>query len=194
MNTLSQLKEVDMKRIITLHGGPGSGKSTTCAGIFYEAKKAGINAEMNREYIKEWIWEGRDVQPGDQTYFFAKQARKERIYMARGVDLIITDSPLILTHFFGLKYDKFEREFNTSLKMLEQHHAICKHYGYKIDHFFVPRHDREYNPDGRNQTKEVAMQYDTEIKDLLDSLGIKYHVAPTESLEVMFKFIRNQIS
>lgn len=164
-----------MKRIVTLYGGPGSGKSTTCSGIFHKAKLAGLNVEMNREYVKEWVWEGREIKAGDQTYFFAKQARKERQYMENGLDLIITDSPLVLTHFYGLKYDQFEQKFNTSLQMLKQHHAICKYYGYKVDHFIIDRPAiKNYNSSGRNESEEIAEQYDIEIAQMLDSLGIKY--------------------
>ena len=163
-----------MKKIVTLYGGPGTGKSTTCAALFMAAKQAGIDAEMNREYIKVWVWEGRKVKPGDQTYFFAKQARKERQYMESGVELIITDSPLILTHYYGLKYDEFERSHNTSLRMLEQQHAICKKFGYTIDHIFLDRGDRTYNPNGRFQNEEEAIVIDNEIKSFLDEFGIKY--------------------
>lgn len=179
-----------MKQIITLYGGPGCGKSTACAGVFFEAKKAGINAEMNREYVKDWVWEGRRIQPGDQNYIFAKQSRKEKILMAKGVELIITDSPLILTHFYGMKYDPFEQEFNTSLKMLEQHHAICKHYGYKVEHFFLSRAaDQDYNPAGRNQTREEAEAFDLEIKSLLDSTGIRYQEIPIKTIDPIMNFV-----
>lgn len=167
-----------MKTIVAFHGGPGTGKSTTCASLFAEMKRRGYNAEMNREYIKEWVWEGRNIKPGDQTYFFAKQSRKERLYMEQGLDLIITDSPLILTHFYGLKHDQFENKFNTSLQMLVQHHAICKHYGYKIEHIFLKR-TKEYNPEGRFQTEEEAKKIDHEIKEMLLNHGCKHEVFDT---------------
>ena len=162
-----------MKLIVCLYGGPGTGKSTTCAGLYTLFKQEGFNSEMNREYIKEWVWEGRKVKPGDQTYFFAKQARKERQYMENNIEVIITDSPLILTHFYGLKYDSFEKEYNTSLKMLEQHHAICKSYDYKVEHIFLKR-VKEYNPAGRFQTEEKAKEYDVEMKNMLNNMKIKY--------------------
>jgi len=164
-----------MKKIVCLYGGPGSGKSTICSGLFFEAKLHGINVEMNREYIKEWVWEGRGIKPGDQTYFFSKQARKERLYMENGIDLIITDSPLVLTHFYGMKYDKFEQENNTSLVMLKHHHEICKYYGYKVDHYFIKRVGK-YNQEGRYQTEEEAIKIDLEIKDMLNNLNIKYDI------------------
>ena len=162
-----------MKIIVCLYGGAGSGKSTTCADLFTKFKQQNYDAEMNREYIKEWVWEGREVKPGDQTYFFAKQSRKERQYMEKNIEVIITDSPLLLTHFYGLKYDQFEKEFNTSAKMLEHHHAICKHYGYKVEHFFINR-VKKYNPNGRFQTEEESRKIDTEMKTMLDESGIKY--------------------
>ena len=133
----------------------------------------GFDCEMNREYVKEWVWEGRNIQDGDQTYFFAKQSRKERLYIQRNLDFIITDSPLILTHFYGNKYDPVEQKYNTSLAMLKNHHGFCKDNGYKVDHFFLTR-TTPYNASGRNEDEATAQQFDTEIKALLDSLDIKY--------------------
>ncbi len=162
-----------MKKIICLYGGPGIGKSTTCAGLFYKLKMAGHDCEMNREYIKDWVWENRAIKSGDQPYFFSKQARKERIYMKANLDFIITDSPLVLTHYYGMKYDEIEQKYNTSLNMLKGHHQICKDFGYKIDHYLLTR-TKEYNPNGRLQTEEEAINCDIEIKNMLDRLGIKY--------------------
>lgn len=161
-----------MKKIICLYGGPGAGKSTAAAELFVMLKKMDFNCEMNREYIKEWIWEGRKIKEGDQTYIFAKQARKERQYIDQGLDFIITDSPLILTHFYGMKADLMEQECNTSLIMLKHHHHFCKKHGYKVDHFFINR-KKAYNPSGRFQTEEEAKIYDIEIKTMLHELGIK---------------------
>ena len=162
-----------MKVIVCLYGGAGAGKSTVCADLFAKLKQNNFDVEMNREYIKEWIWEGRKVKPGDQTFFFAQQARKERQYMERGLNVIVTDSPLILTHFYGLKHDRFEQEHNTSWKMLEQQHAICKWYGYNVEHYFLNRPDF-FEQHGRFQTKEEAKQYDAEIKQMLVKANIKY--------------------
>lgn len=177
-----------MKKIICLYGGPGCGKSTLAAGLFYKLKIQGLTCEMNREYIKDWVWEGRQIKPGDQTYYFAKQARKERIYMENGVDVIVTDSPLILTHFYGLKYDKFEQKSNTSLIMLQHHHEVCKYYGYKIDHFLLTR-TKPYDVKGRNQDFETAKQYDGEIEELLKNIGIKYQKIDTEDFELVLNKI-----
>ncbi len=94
--------------------------------------------------------------------------------MANNLDFIITDSPLILTHYYGLMYDRFEQKFNTSLSMLANHHQICKENGYKTDHFFLNR-VKKYSGLGRNQNEEEARIIDGEIKNMLDSLSIKYN-------------------
>lgn len=162
-----------MKNIVCLYGGPGTGKSTTCAGIFYKLKMKHYNCEMNREYVKEWVWEGREIQPGDQPYFFAKMARREKIYMNQGVDFIITDSPLILTSFYGRKYDELEKRYDTSAMMLKNHHEISKSLGYKVEHYFLNR-IKPYQESGRLQTEEESKEIDNELKLFLTDYGIKF--------------------
>lgn len=163
-----------MKKIICLYGGPGSGKSTTAAGVFYKLKTLGYNSELVREYVKDWVWEDRKIQEGDQTYFFAKQSRKERTMIKNSLDFIITDSPLILTHFYGLKYDWLEQNFNTSKILLSHHHAFCRKYGYTTEHFVLNR-TKPYNPAGRYQTEQESENFDVEITTMLKDFGIKYH-------------------
>lgn len=176
-----------MKKIICLYGGPGSGKSTTCSSLFSKLKMNGYNCEMNREYIKEWVWEGRKVQPGDQTYFFSKQSRRERLYMKEGLDAIITDSPLIFAHYYGLKYDIFEQMNNTSIVMLQHHHTICKYYGYKVEHYFLER-CKPYNPAGRFQNEEDAKKIDKEIYEILNQHNINFKsiLGNEEAAEIIY--------
>ncbi len=180
-----------MKKIICLYGGPNAGKTTTMLGLAYNFKKNGITAETNPEYVKDWVWEERKIRPGDQTYFFAKMARNERVYMENGVEVIVTDSPLILTHFYGLKYDQFERQSNTSLTMLKHHHEVCKHYGFKVDHYVV-NCQKPYDPKGRYQDEATARSYDQEIEDMLNSVGIKYQKVVADGSDmVIAEIVKN---
>lgn len=166
-----------MKKIICLYGGPGSGKSTTMFGLAYRLKMAGFNTEINPEYIKNWVWEERKVKEGDQSYFFSKQARKERLLIQAGLDFIVTDSPLILTHYYGLKNDPMEQQSNTSLILLNHHHQFCKKNGYKVEHFFIGR-CKPYSPAGRFQTEDQAKICDDEIKNMLSHFRIKFLEIP----------------
>jgi nicotinamide riboside kinase len=162
-----------MKKIICLWGGPGTGKSLVCAGLYRHFKSLHLNVEMNREYIKDWVWEGREILPGDQIYITAKQARKEVLYMRKNMDIIITDSPLALTTYYGNLYDKYEKDGNACKAIVKQHHMICKDLGYKIDHFFLNR-TKPYNPVGRLQDEKTALEYDKKIKIFLDEYPINY--------------------
>lgn len=162
-----------MKKIVCLWGGPGTGKSTACAGLFRKLKVLGYNVEMNREYVKDWVWEGREIIPGDQIYITAKQTRKEIIYMRKQVEVVITDSPLALTTFYGDIYDKYEKEGGACKAIVKQHHMICKDLGYKIEHFFLVR-TKPYSPHGRFQDEQTAKEYDVKIRNFLDSYPINY--------------------
>lgn len=162
-----------MKKIVCLWGGPGTGKSTTCAGLFNSLKKLGYNVEMNREYIKDWVWEKREILDGDQVYITAKQLRKEKIYIRSEMDFIITDSPAALTTFYGNKYDKYEREFNACKQIVKQHHKFCQDNGYKIEHYFLVR-TKSYNTAGRRESEETAKQFDEDIKNFLIDYGINF--------------------
>ncbi len=162
-----------MKKIVCLWGGPGTGKSTTCAGLFNKLKLAGYNCEMNREYIKDWVWEGRKVSDGDQVYITAKQMKKEAIYIRKGLDFIITDSPLALTSFYGNIYDKYEKEFGACKAIVKQHHKFCKDFGYKIEHYFLWR-TKPYQAEGRFQDELTAKAYDNQIKSFLMEYPINF--------------------
>ena len=63
-------------KIINLIGAPGSGKSTTAAGIFYNLKMKGIKCELLTEYAKDRVWEENFMALNDQLYIFAKQNHK----------------------------------------------------------------------------------------------------------------------
>lgn len=159
------------KVIVCLWGGPGTGKSTTCSGIFNLLKKAGYNSEMNREYVKDWVWEGRKINNGDQVYITAKQLKKEASYIRKGINFIVTDSPAALTTFYGNIYDKYEKEFGACKLIVKQHHQLCKDNGYKIEHYFLVR-TKKYQPEGRFQDEKTAKTYDKKIKKFLKEYGI----------------------
>lgn len=175
------------RKIICLYGSPSVGKSTVCAGLYYHLKLMGYECEMNREYVKDLAWKGIHPKSGDQSYFFAKMARKERIYIDAGLDFIITDSPLILCHFYGMKFDKFEQMTNTSLSMLKNHHQYCIEAGYKIDHFLLNRASK-YSPNGRYQSEEEANEIDKELRDMMGEMNIKYRAVDAD-IDCVFNII-----
>jgi len=140
--------------IVNLFGGPSAGKSTLASGIFFDLKMQGINSELVSEYCKELTWEERHNTLKDQIYIFGQQFH--RIFRLLGkVDVIITDSPLLLTPV----YDIEKRE---SLKKLafEEHKKL---WTYNV----VIKRNKSYNPKGRSQTESEANELDKQIVDML---------------------------
>lgn len=147
--------------VINLFAGPGSGKSTTCAGVFSKLKLAGVNCEMALEYAKDKVWENSLDVLDDQIYVFGKQLH--RLNRLKGkVDVIITDSPILLS----IIYNKEASNYLDDL-VIEQFHK------FNNLNYYVVR-DESFNPKGRVQNQEESMEKDDEIKTLLSEHNISY--------------------
>lgn len=150
--------------VVNLFAGPGAGKSTTAAGLFYELKRRGINAELVTEFAKDLTWESRHETMKDQVYITAKQNR--RLERLRGkVDIVITDSPLLFgIHYMSTDHYLFETYTPLVLKLFDSYTSL---------NFLIPRKPL-YMQVGRSQTKEEAITIDGDIEDLLRSLNISH--------------------
>lgn len=156
-------------KIVSMYGGPGTGKSTTAAALFAELKFRGVNCEYIQEYAKDKAWEFGTNHLGipkvfqAQEYIFAKQHFRFR-RCAEDVDVIISDCPLLL----GLVYmpDDFPIP---SLRT-----AIREAYNMYDNHNVFLVRNKPYNPKGRFQTEEAAKSLDGDIKKILDSQEVPY--------------------
>lgn len=151
--------------IVNLFGGPGSGKSTTAAGLFHKLKIDGINCELVTEFAKHITWKEDFNTLKNQIYVFAKQ--HDRMFHLKGkVDVIITDSPIIM----GLSYcnwDLMSRSFE-QLVVDEFNKNDVVNVNYFINRV------KEYNPSGRSQTEEEAKEKDKHIKTLLNKYNVSF--------------------
>ena len=140
-------------KIINIFSGPGSGKSTTAAGLFYQMKCLGLEVELVTEYAKDMVWEHRHNILEDQIYIFAKQQRRISRLREHKIDWVITDSPIPL----GLCYMKAEQQ-NLAFTQVVMH--VFNSYE---NHNFYLKRNVEYNPNGRNQ-KNVSEAQDVDDK------------------------------
>lgn len=145
-------------QVICLWGGPGCGKSTTAAGLFYEMKLAGMSVELVREYVKDWAWEGRKINPEDQIYILGKQYRKESILYGK-VDYVITDSSFYLGGVYSLFYGGDSRPKEWAQSLMATSPATYRH--------FVLSRLKPYDTAGRNETEATAREIDTAVCDYL---------------------------
>lgn len=170
-----------MTTILNLYAGPGAGKSTSAAFLFARLKKLGVNAELVREYVKDWAWEKRTIGTYDQWYFLGKQIRKESMLFGK-VDAIVTDSPIMLgvyyaRHFFSRRVAEAIRA--NTIAYYEQ----CAADGHEHIHVLLKR-TKEYNPAGRYQTEEEAKEIDVEVERLLRDLKVTFVQSGTSDEEL----------
>lgn len=142
-------------KVINLWGSPGSGKSTTAAGLFHKMKMADYNVELINEFAKDVVWEGRQYLLADQLYIAAKQNRKlERL---RGkVDYCITDSPLLLC--LAYKPENYYNLFDDFVKEVWD--------SYDNINFLIQR-THAYRNNGRYQSEDQTNQIERDIRDIL---------------------------
>jgi nicotinamide riboside kinase len=151
-------------KIVNFLGGPCSGKSTLCAGLFYKMKISihDYNVEYVHEYAKELTWERRLDCLADQFYVTANQ--NHMFERCRGkVDWILTDTSLLL----GLIYapESYHKSYEPFL--------VDVFNSYDNINIFVNRPEN-YQEEGRNQSRSQAVEIDNIILDLLDRLKIPY--------------------
>jgi len=167
-------------KVINLWGGPGAGKSTTAAGLFYKMKKSGYSVELVTEYAKDLVWDERHTLFKDQLYLLSKQNR--RLDRLEGkVDYAITDSPLLLVLAYIPEgyYDSFNKlTFD-----------VWNNY---LNYNIVLNRGHDYTGEGRNQNETQAIKIDKDIEKILFMYNQK-HLAMNsiDAAERIFERIKN---
>jgi len=150
-------------KVVNIWGGPGIGKSTTAAGVFYHLKMNRMSSELVREYAKELVWDEAFVQLEDQLAITSEQNR--RMWMLRKkVDWIVTDSPLLL----GIHYqqpDYFPEYFE---KLVWEVFGSYENINYLIER------TGPFDPQGRYHDEDQSKQIDKDIKQMLDQNDLPY--------------------
>lgn len=169
--------------VINFFAGPGAGKSTLAAGLFYNLKMKGINVELTTEFAKDLTWEGRKIALGNQPYIFGKQYHKIHRLIGQ-VDAIITDSPLML----NLLYAK-------DMKPSFKEYVVDINGGFDNIDFFVQR-IKDYNPKGRNQTIEEAIELDNRLMRLVNfhCLEPQFITGDEKGLESATKYVLEKLN
>lgn len=138
--------------VVNLLGGPGTGKSTTAAALFSLLKRAGYRAELVTERAKELCYE-RSPLMANQLYILAAQYRRLYNLNGHGLDVVVTDGPLALSHVYAAP------PFNT-----EWWHTTVSQTVDTFANFNVFLHRvKPYGAYGRTQTEAEARALDTAI-------------------------------
>jgi hypothetical protein len=170
-------------KVINFFGGPGSGKSTAAAGLFYLLKKKKYNVELVTEFAKDLVYSEDTHALSQQNYVFANQEYRLSRLVGK-VDIAITDSPLILATFYTK--DTYPKSFDQLCLDLFN--------GYDNENFFVNR-NHIYSQSGRVQNEKEAMFIDDKIWDFLFSKKIPFREVtagddvPEKVLEIIMEII-----
>lgn len=129
-------------------------------------KKLGYRCECVSEWIKEEIFSGNFNITQDQIYIFAKQHRKQFILRDKGLDFIITDSPLLLSSFYGEKY-------STTSPILNQ--LIFQEF-YKFNNVnFLLKRTVPFDTLGRVESEEQSDQDYKNLISFLNKNNVRYN-------------------
>lgn len=114
----------------------------------------GTNAELVREFVKDWAWDGREIRHLDQLYILGKQSQLESNLYGK-VDFIVTDSPILLSGVYQEYYQGLTYAKEAALEFIR--HAEDLGISYKNYHLkrCVP-----FDPRGRWETEDKAKVLD----------------------------------
>ena len=157
-----------------LFGGPGTGKSTTAAGLFYLMKQADYQVEYIQEYAKELTYSKDFTKLSDQLLILGEQHHRMR-RLEGHVDYIIHDSPFVM----GLTYLQEDPHLP---KHIYEDLITTMFDSYNNVNIFLERdtETHKYQEYGRSQNLEEAIAKDKEILKMLDDKNIVYTKIPMD--------------
>lgn len=159
---------------IAIVGAPGSGKSTLAAEIYTILKKQGYNIELVREYIRELFsigWKPETI--ADQYYIMHKQHEYEQS-VSDSVDMIVTDSPIILPFYYGNKLNT--ETLHDRMIFGDLQNMFLKHV-HNYDFIIVLERSHDYVEDGvREQTEAESDKIHDDLVRLMDLYKIEQSI------------------
>ena len=143
--------------LINLFAGPSAGKTTAALELTAALKKKGFNVEYVSEYAKELVLENKTELLKNQVHVTDEQFHRLDRLRNSGVEIIVTDSPVLLGKVYG--EGKISREYGK--KLLTYHNSF--------DNFnlFVNR-GSTFQTEGRVHNLEQSKELDAKILTLLN--------------------------
>jgi len=173
-------------RRICLYGGAASGKSITATNIRAQMGFEGYDIELVDEVIKDWTYIPRIPKDCDSYYLQASQMQKEDIRLRAGVDLIVSDSPLMLQYFYAKYHDVPMQEAMLSAAL--EYEKL-----YPSIHIFINREDKFYDEVGRYERLDEAKKIDNLIKDVMKENNIEFVEFSCLDQDDIIHYITNKI-
>lgn len=143
--------------IVNFYGGPCTGKSKMGLRLTSDLKDLGYKVDYTGEYAKDMTWQKSHHILSNQHYIFAKQQNRIwRLY--NQVEFIVTDSSLLNS----VVYCKDETS-----ELFKKY--VHEEYNSRNNLNINLLRGKYYDPKGRNQTLDEAIQLDKEITEVVES-------------------------
>lgn len=170
------MKAVPGLKVINFFGGPGAGKSTAAAGLFYEMKKRWVSVELVNEFAKELMWDKSPHMLEHQNYVFAEQEHRLN-RLVNQVDIAISDSPLLLSAYYAPK--RYPISFKRS---------VFDFFGMYDNVNILVRRSHEYAAEGRLQNQDEADAVAETMEEFLMANGVPFYVITANDASPRYLF------
>lgn len=165
---------------INFYGGPGVGKSTLAAKVYAELSRAGaVSTELVREFVKPWAYEGKKLDVYDQVFTFANQLWAEHRLFKAGLDVIVTDSPVLLQCVYTrlLDTDIGDRLTSVALRYEQSHPSLN----------FVVQRTLPYRRLGRYEDEPELEMLDERITASVVNWKLDYVLVNPDEIETIIQ-------
>jgi AAA domain-containing protein len=147
-------------KVINFFAGPGAGKSTTAAGLFFHMKMRNYKVELVTEYAKELAYRGLLGSRLFANPYTMQETQRERMDYLRGqVEFIITDSPLIKDIAYAHHHLKTQESLNDFRDVAMKNFDSWDNFNVWVDRV------KPYAAYGRRESEESARAMDDRLKD-----------------------------
>lgn len=149
---------------VNLFAGPGAGKTTASAGLYFYLKMQNEKVRLLQEFPKDLIDREDKRTLSFQPYILAQHYYNQYI-MDGKYDIVITDSPLILSSIF--KTPGCTEHFDDVV--LEQFNQFDN-----INFYLNRIPEATYDDSERRESYQESLHKDKELKQLLSDKSIPY--------------------
>ena len=137
---------------VNLYAGPGVGKSTTAAGLFFFLKMRATSCELVQEYARELVFNDTIHTTHQMDILQAQYARQAFVHQRTNV--VITDAPLSMSYVYS--NPELHPEITTFLQRVED---------WKTLNVLLERDiSTSYAQEGRYQPLNEAQKVHAQIK------------------------------
>lgn len=155
-----------MTKVINFFGSAGAGKSTQALGLAYNLKMKGLKVEYISEYAKELVFSNcSHILLSEQLHVYSEQIFKMRIRSNLNLDYLVTDSPTLLSLYYGEKYGANSKELSALI--------LSEYNSYENINYFLNR-NAPFDPVGRIQNEKESDNDSIELEHFLNLHKISF--------------------